>query len=120
MKNIVPCDFFSSLFLMLLGLLIVGGYNLEIHAQDGELIADFKSLATLDAWVGWTLVYFGFDSLVGGRVTTFVVNRVLTPVLGPPVRAVVGEKRLERLQARLAKKRLERLQARLANKEVSK
>lgn len=92
--------FVSGLILILLGLIVIGHGQIGIQATPTSEVHWITEFATLPSWIGWMFIWFGFDSFFGGKLTRALSNRVLTPI----VKAVVGEERLARLQAKLEKK----------------
>ena len=98
--NFSYSGYVSGLVLIFFGLFVVGHFTVEIRNSSGAVISNLSGLTNLDSGVGWLLVFLGFDSFFSSRLSGFVITRLLSPILGPFVRAVVGEERLKRFQSR--------------------
>jgi len=92
-----PTDFVSGLIFILLGLIVLGDGQIGIQATPTSEVHWITAFAALPNWIGWLFIWFGFDSLFGGKLTKLLSNKMLTPI----AKAVMGEERLKKLASKL-------------------
>lgn len=97
-------DWLAGIFLLLLGLTIIGDGQIGVQATSTSEVKWITVFAALPKWFGWMLCVLGIDSFFGGKLLTWIINKILVPVLKPIAKSVVGEERLKRLQERLSQK----------------
>lgn len=98
-----PRNYVTGLILFLLGLLIVCDGQIGIQATPTSEVRWLTVFAELDNWIGWLFVWFGIDSFLNFKLTTLIVEKVLSPIFSPVIKAIVGEERIKRLQERMKK-----------------
>ena len=94
-------QYVTGLILLLFGLVTMGGGQIGIQATPNSEISWITVFAALPNWTGWVLIWFGIDSFFDGKLTKVLFSRVLSPILDPIVKSMVGEERLEKFRARL-------------------
>ena len=65
---------------MLLGLLLMTGG--QIGVQVAENAPNWVPIPKLEqTWMAWVVVWFGFDSIFNGKITTYILSKTIIPIL---------------------------------------
>jgi len=96
-----PFGFMSGMILILLGMIILGDGEIGIKATSTSEVQWITAFASLDNWFGWIFIWFGFDSFFNGKLTNLLIDKILSPILNPIVKAILGEEKLKKIQEKI-------------------
>lgn len=96
MSRIITCP-----LLLLFGLLVLCDGQIGIQATPTSEVRWLTVFAELDNWIGWLFIWMGVDSLFGGGLMRLLSDKVISHVITPVVKSIVGEERLVRLRTKL-------------------
>lgn len=95
-------DMVIGMMLLFMGMLIIANAQIGIKTPTGD-VRWIAAFADLDEWVGWVLLWFGFDSFFGMKLTG-LLRSLLTSIFNPIIKGVLGVERVKRWQEQLKRK----------------
>ncbi len=91
-----------GMMLLFMGMLIIANAQIGIKTPTGD-VRWIAAFADLDEWVGWMVLWFGFDSFFDMKLTGLLLSP-LTSIFTPIIKGIAGEERVKKWQERLGKK----------------
>ena len=80
LKSFSMSHYLSGLLLMLLGLFLMTGG--QVGFQVAEKAPHWVPIPKLEqTWMAWVVVWFGFDSIFSGKITTYILSKTIVPIL---------------------------------------
>jgi len=95
----------AGLILILMGTLVIGNYEVIIYNSEGVAVSNLNELTKLGEWFGWLVLFLGIDSIFGNKISKWLTEKIIAPILNPIIKGIVGKEKLEKLRARFNKEK---------------